>query len=79
MFRGGKDFIKVNRHAERNKEEPPDSRADPIWRLEGRRCDQLRPEGCAALGQENGIFGCNSGEDGRVDCIGGEECVYVRF
>lgn len=44
LLRSGEDLIEIDRHAQGDKEEPADARPDPVRRLEGRGCDELRPE-----------------------------------
>ena len=53
MFGGGEDFVEVNWNAETDEEKSSDAGADPIWRLEGRRSDELRPEGDRPLAQKD--------------------------
>lgn len=50
MFRGGKDFVKVNGHAEGDEEESADAGAEPVRRLKWGRRHELRVEREGAVG-----------------------------
>ena len=82
LLAGGQDLVEVDGHAKGDEEEAPDAGADPVGRLEGRRCDELGPEGCGARGREDGVGGLRGrsgrGRRCRVSC-GGEEGIEVVF
>ena len=63
MFGGGEDFVEVNGNTERDEEESPNSRADPVWGLERWWSYELGPERGASGGEEYGILGREGWED----------------